>query len=209
MRRADLLKKPQRRGLAPSAPIGVLVARAAEALRQERFKEAVELFKLAIRQDPRPEWKESLTDAYRGRAHALAGKRMFKEAAMVLENTLAPDGTVRDPLLYLRCLIREGQHQKATAHVLVYIGNESALPAAERAPLEELTAALLVAVPQRLDPARAAPSEWTRWLELATASRDALAAWVDGASAEEMDRQLNHISLRSAFRPVRLLLKSL
>jgi tetratricopeptide (TPR) repeat protein len=203
------LKKLQRRGPAPSAPIGALVARAAEALRQERFKEAIELFKLAIRQDPRPEWKESLADAYRSRARALAGKRMFKEAAMVLENTLAPDGTVRDPLLYLRCLIREGQHQKAAAHVLQYIGNESALPAAERAPLEELTAALLVAVPQRLDPARAAPSERTRWLELATASQDALAAWVNGASAEEMDRQLNRISLRSAFRPVRLLLKSL
>lgn len=157
MRRTDRLKKLQRRGPAPSAPIGALAARAADALRQERFKEAVELFKLAIRQDPRSEWKELLADAYRGRARALAGKRMFKEAAMVLENTFAPDGTVRDPLLYLRCLIREGQHQKAAAHAVQYIGSESALPAAERVRLEELTAALLVAVPQRLDPARAAP----------------------------------------------------
>lgn len=61
-------------------------------MRQARFKEAIELLKLMIRQDPRPEWKELLADAYRGRAHDLAAKKMFKEAAMVLENTVAADG---------------------------------------------------------------------------------------------------------------------
>jgi hypothetical protein len=50
----------------------------------------VELFKPMIRQDPRPEWKQSLAEAYRGRARALAAKKMFKEAAMVVENTLGP-----------------------------------------------------------------------------------------------------------------------
>jgi hypothetical protein len=35
----------------------------AEALKQQRFKEAVELFKPMIRQDPRPEWKHSLAEA--------------------------------------------------------------------------------------------------------------------------------------------------
>ena len=202
------MKTPQRRGPAPSTPIGTL-ARAAEALAQERFKEAVELYKLMIRQDPRADWKESLAEAYRGRARALAAKKMFKEAAMVLENTLAPDGTVRDPLLYLKCLILDGQQAKAAAHTLHYVGRQSALPAREHAVLEALAAALLVAVPQRPDPARAAPPEQTRWHELAAASRTALAAWIDGASAEEMERQLNPISLRSAFRPVRLLLRSL
>ena len=186
-----------------------LVIRAAEALQQERFKEAVELFKQLIRQDPRPEWKHSLAEAYHGRARALAAKRMFKEAAIVLENTLASDGTVHDPLFYLHCLIRDGQQQKAAAHALLYVGRDSALPDDARAALEDLTAALLVAVPLRLDPARPAPSERTRWLELAAASRAALDAWVNGAPAEEMERHLGRISLRSAFRPVRLLLKSL
>jgi hypothetical protein len=37
-------------------------------MRLERFKEATELFKLAIRQDPRLEWKASLANAYTGRA---------------------------------------------------------------------------------------------------------------------------------------------
>jgi hypothetical protein len=203
------VKNPQRRGPSPSVPIDTLAARAVEALQQERFKEAIEYFKLVIRQDPRPEWRQALLDAYHGRARVLAAKKMFKEAAMVLENTLAADGTLRDPLLYLKCLIREGQEQKAAAHALQYIGNDSRLPQAERAALEELTAALLVAAPQRPDPARAAPCERTRWLELAAACREALAARGNGASAEEMERKLNRISLRSAFRPVRLLLKSL
>jgi hypothetical protein len=66
-----------------------------------------------------------------------------------------------------------------------------------------------VAVPLGPDPARAPSSEQARWLELAAASRDALAAWVAGASAQEVERQLNRISLRSAFRPVRVLLKCL
>ena len=91
----------------------MLAGRGAEALRLGRFKEAVEIFKQLARQDPRPEWADRLADAYAGRAHALADKEMFKEAAMVLENTLAADGTLREPVLYLSCLIRQGQPQKA------------------------------------------------------------------------------------------------
>ena len=203
------MKKRNRRRPAPSAPLGTLAARAAEAMKQQRFKEAVDLFKLVIRHDPQPEWKQSLAEAYRGRARALAAKEMFKEAAMVVENTLGPDGTLADPVFYLHCLIRDGQHQKAAAHALQYIGIESTLPAEERAALEDLAAALLVAVPLRSDPARAIPSEKARWLELAAASRDALATWVAGASAQEVEQKLNRISLRSAFRPVRVLLKCL
>ena len=204
------MKKSQRSGApGPSTPVGVLAERAAEALRQERFKEATELFKLAIRQDPRPEWKESLADAYSGRARTMAAKKMFKEAAMVLENTIAADGTVRDPRLYVTCLIRDGQQPKAAAYLLRSFGSGGVLPTTERAVLEDLAAALLVAVPQLPETPRAAPSQPSRWRELAMASREALLAWVNGASAEEMDRQLNRISLRSAFRPVRLLLKCL
>src|SRR4051794_22804350 len=204
------VSKPQRRGLpAASAPVGVLAARAAEALGQEKFKEAIELFKQVIRQEPRPEWKDSLGDAYRGRARALAAKSMFKEAAMVLENTIAPDGTVRDSRLYLSCLLRDRQQSKAAAYVLRYLGSGTAVPAAERAALEDLAAALLVAVPQLPEAPRGASSESSRWREFAAASREALAAWIDGASAEAVEPQLNRISLRSAFKPVRLLLKAL
>jgi cellulose synthase operon protein C len=203
------VKKPHRRVPTSTASTEILVAQAAEALRQERFREAIDLYKLLLRQEPRSEWKLALAQAYHGRARDLAAKRMFKEAAMVLENTLAPDGTLHDPLFYLHCLLRDGQQQKAATHALAYIGRDAAQPIDSRGALEELTAALLVAVPLRSDPARPGPAERTRWLELATASREALDAWVSGAPAEEVERHLNRISLRSAFRPVRLLLRSL
>jgi tetratricopeptide (TPR) repeat protein len=188
--------------------MATLPARAAEALQQKRFKEAVELFKQLVRQDPRPEWREALAAAYGGRARALAAKGMFKEAAMVLENTLTPAGLLRDPHLYATCLIREGQQPKAAAHLLHCVAS-GAFPAGQRAALEELTAALLVAVPPLPAPSRPDPPEAARWHELAAASREALAAWVDDAPAGEVHRCLERISLRSAFRPLRLLLKSL
>src|SRR5947209_10051352 len=204
------VSKSRRHGRpAASAPVDVLAARAAEALKQEKFKEAVELFKLAIRQEPRAEWKDSLADAYCGRARALAAKSMFKEGAMVLENTIAPDGTVRDSRLYLSCLLRDGQQPKAASYVLRCLGSDTAVPAAERAAFEDLAAALLVAVPQLPEAPRGASSESSRWREVATSSREALAAWINGASAEAIEPQLNRISVRSAFRPIRLLLKSL
>jgi len=188
--------------------MATLPIRAAEALQQGRFKDAIELFKPLVRQDPRPEWTESLADAYCGRARALAAKGMFKEAAMVLENTLTQAGTLRDSHLYVTCLIREGQQPKAAAY-LFHCVVSGALPADKRAALEALAAALLVTVPLLPAPTRPEPPEAARWRELASASREALAAWVDGAPAEEVDRHLQRISLRSAFRPIRLLLQSL
>ncbi len=200
--------KPQRRSALPPTSMATLPARAAEALQQERFKEAVELFKQLVRQDQRPEWKECLADAYSGRARALAAKGMFKEAAMVLENTLNPAGLLRDPRLYATCLIREGQQPKAAAYLLRCAAS-GAFPVGQQAALEELTAALLVAVPPLPAPASPDAPEAARWRELAAASREALAAWIDGAPVEEMDQHLSRIPLRSAFRPVRLLLKCL
>jgi cellulose synthase operon protein C len=199
------VKKPDRHGSGNTAPPDGLAERGLDALRRERFKEAVELFKQAIRLEPRPEWKESLADAYRGRARDLAGKGMFKEAAMVLENTMvvggASGGAGRDPNLYLSCLIRDGQQQKAAVYVLSHPPGQEDLDA--------IAAALLVSVPRLPDLASSATADQRRWRDLAIASRAALTAWYDGAAAEQIDRHLNAISLRSAFRPVRLLLKTL
>ncbi len=202
------MTKPQRRGAPSPASMAALPARAAEALHQARFKEATELFKQLVRQEPRPDWKQGLADAYCGRASALAGKAMFKEAAMVFENALRHAATLRDPWPYVTSLIRNGQQPKAAAYLLQCVGSGAA-PAGREAAFEELTAALLVTAPQLPPPPSPEPPEAARWRGLAAASRDALTAWTDGASADEIDRHLNRISLRSAFRPIRLLLKSL
>ena len=189
------VKKPHRHSPSNTAPPAVLAERGLDALRRDRFKEAVELFKQAIRVEPRPEWKVSLADAYLGRARSLATKGMFKEAAMVLENTIQLQGAVRDPNLFVSCLIRDGQQQKAAAYLLNHLPEQENLAA--------LAAALLVSVPRLPDLAPAATPEQRRWHSMAMASRAALAAWCDGATATEIDRQLNAISLRSAFRPLR------
>jgi tetratricopeptide (TPR) repeat protein len=188
-------------------PVETLAARGAEALAAERFKDAIEMFKLAIRQDvlpqPRPQWRAALNLAYGGRARVLAAKGMVKEAAMVLENTLAADGAIHDPALYVQCLIRDGQQPKAAVHLLGGLARPAGLTAA----LEELTAALLMALPQLPDFTRI-QGDLTRWRGMAVAARAAIAAWSDGAPAETVDAHLAIISLRSAFRPVRVLLKS-
>ncbi|MDO9712584.1 tetratricopeptide repeat protein [Paracraurococcus lichenis] len=205
----DALKNSSQRNPVPALVLEARLAQAAEALRQDRFKEAVELLKTVVRQEPRPEWQRLLVTAYRGRARALAAKGMFKEAAIVLENTASADGTLGDPLLYLKCLIHNGQQSKAAVHALLYVGQPTAVPEDQRDALEDLTAALMMATPPHPDLIRSGSSERTRWLEVAAASRRALETWAHGAPAEEVELHLSRISLRSAFRPVRLLLKAI
>jgi hypothetical protein len=195
------LQKAHRHGSGNATRPEILAERGLDALQRERFKDAIELFKQAIRAEPRADWKERLADAYRGRARDLAAKGMVKEAAMVLENTIVTGGAIRDPELYLSCLIRDAQQQKAAAYLLNHPPEQDDLGA--------LAAALLVSVPQLPDLASSATPEQRRWRDLAIASRAALAAWWDGAPAAELDGRLNAISLRSAFRPLRLLLKTL
>lgn len=182
-----------------------LAKRGADALGQGRFKEATELFKQLLREDPRPEWKQRLGDAYAGRARALAEKGMFKEAAIVLENTFASGGTIREPLLYLSCLIHQNQPQKARR---VALDAMTRLPAAEAARLAECAAALSLAVPApiALD-ARNGGSE--PWLEQSRAAEAALRAWLQGQPTDEVDRLISRIPLRSPFGAMRLILKGL
>ena len=182
-----------------------LAERGAEALRLGRFKDATDIFKQLARQDPRPEWTQRLGDAYAGRARILAEKDMFKEAAIVLENTLAADGTIREPLLYLSCLIRQGQHQKALRTALASMAR---LPAPDAARCTDIAAALSLALPAPMAP-EASPPAGTIWAEQTRAARDAIQAWLQGSPADEVDRSLGGIALRSPFGAVRLILKSL
>jgi tetratricopeptide (TPR) repeat protein len=170
-----------------------LAKRGADALGQGRFKDAAEIFKQLLREDPRPEWKQRLGDAYAGRARALAEKSMFKEAAIVLENTLASGGTIREPLLYLSCLIRQNQLQKARR---VALDAMRSLPAAEATRLAECAAALSLAAPAptALD-ARNRGSD--PWLEQSRAAEAALRAWLRDQPTDEVDRLIGRIPLRS------------
>ena len=186
----------------PLAARAELAERGAESMRLGRFKDAIEAFKQLARQEPRPEWRQRLADAYAARARALADKGMFKEAAIVLENTLTPEGMVREPVLYLHCLIRQGQHQKAAR--IAQQCRSAAAKTPEAARLAELAAALSLAVPAEI----AKPSD-TGWTELAQATHAALAAWAQNKPPEQVEALLTRIPLRSPFGPLRLVLKSL
>ena len=128
-----------------------LAAKASEAMGLGDFKEAIELLKRLVKQDPLPRWRDMLADAYAGRARSLAAKGMFDEAETALNKTAAADGTVREPLLYVQCLAKRGQLGKAFQHAVKYIGTDK-VPAASAARMAELTAALWLAAPVRRSP---------------------------------------------------------
>jgi hypothetical protein len=150
------------------------------------------LLKQLVRQDAGSEWRNSLADAYIGRAKALAAKGMFKEAEVVLGNAAETDGTVKEPLFLLHCLIRQGQFQKALAHAFKYIGTGS-FAASGGVGLPELTAALFLAFPARLEAPEDEESARAKWIDAALAAHDALNAWIEGKPEEEIDPLLARI----------------
>ena len=192
----------------PKAQMCSLAAKASEATRLGDFKEAIELLKRLVKQDPQPRWRDMLAEAYAGRARSLAAKGMFDEAETALNKTAAADGTVRDPLLYVQCLAKRGQLGKAFQHALKYIGTDK-VPVANSARMSELTAALWLVAPVRVDAQADPGSELSQWAQSAAAAQQSLAAWVEGKPAHEIEPLLSRIPMRSAFRPLRLILKSL
>jgi tetratricopeptide (TPR) repeat protein len=185
-----------------------LASRAAEAMRLGDFKHAIDLFRRLVKQDGRQEWRNALAEAYAGRARILAAKGMFEEAEIALSKTAAPDGTIRDPLLYMKCLVKRGQTQKATELAVRYVGNDK-VPAATAPQLAELAAALWLTAPVPLVLPVDRQSEGGKWVEHAAAAQQSLTAWIEGKPLKEIDQLLSRIPLRSPFRALRLILKSL
>jgi hypothetical protein len=192
----------------PIVSLDSLSETAMEALRNKRFKDAIELLKRLVREDSRSEWRDALSDAYVGRAKALAAKGMLKEAEIVLRNTVASDGTVKDPLFLVQCLIRQGQFQKALSHALKYIGTGET-GTIEVAELDQLTAALYLVDPNGAEHAAPGHAARERWIEVANVARTVLNTWIEGRSEEEIDPLLGRIPMRSPFYPLRLIVKSL
>jgi tetratricopeptide (TPR) repeat protein len=197
-----------RQGSFLEAPVSPLVAKATEALRLGDFKQAIELFKRLVKQDACPEWRDALAAAYAGRARMLAAKGLFEEAETALSKAAAPDGTVPDPLLHVQCSVRRGQVHKAAELAVKYIGNDK-VPAAMAPKLAELSAALWMAAPVPLTPPADRNSEAGKWVEHAASAQQSLTAWIEGKPPQEIDQLLSRIPLRSAFRALRLILKSL
>src|SRR4051794_32521243 len=195
----------KKRRQAPAARIAspdVLAERGAEDLKAGRFKEAAESFRQLVKIEPRPEWREALATAYVGRGRTLAAKGMYKEATMVFDNATDVDGTVHEPLLYLACLVRLDDRAKAARLCSKFLdGDVKGVPAEALPQIADLAAALWLAG----DP----PPPESSLAKVHDAAEKALAAWSDGAGAEEIDTLLSAIPLRSPFKPLRLIIKSL
>jgi tetratricopeptide (TPR) repeat protein len=202
------MAKQNPRQIQSVASTDVLAAQAAEALHLGRFKEAIEFYKQLLKQAARPDWRDALAAAYVGRAKTLSAKGLFKEAEVVLGNAVALGGAVKEPLLLLSCLIRQGQIEKALAQALRYIGTDIAEPH-QRRPLSELTAALFLARPVPLKSGDGDPPARAEWIAAANAARAALAALTEQKPADEIEPLLTNIPARSPFGPVRLIVKAM
>jgi hypothetical protein len=182
-----------------------LVERGTEDLKAGRFKDAIESFRQLVKLEPRVEWQQSLAMAYAGRARTLAAKGMVKEAALVFDNADAANGTVHEPLMHLACLVRAGDSAKAAQLCTRLLGQDvPGISEGDRVRIADLAAALwLAGHPPPLSENERSPTR------IFAAAEKALAAWIGGAPAEEVDGLLNAIPLRSPFKPLRLILKSL
>jgi len=83
---------------APEVPAASLANRATDALRLGRFKDAIELLKRLIKQDPVRNGGNASRTLMRARA-GTGGQGNVQGGRDVLGNTAATDGTVREPLL--------------------------------------------------------------------------------------------------------------
>jgi tetratricopeptide (TPR) repeat protein len=194
------MKKPSSPA-AGSVSIQALEQQGREQLRQTRFKDAVETFKKLAKQDKQPLWKELLNQAYVGYARHLAVKGMAKEAQITLENTAGAGGLVQDPALYFSCLVLQSQYQKAAAFyrriATSPAGVSLGASLAEAACVLDLVSAV------------ASEASVSSTAVPVPAQAQALAGWCAGSPADELDRWLQTISLRSPAGSLRVILKAL
>ncbi|MBF0110382.1 MAG: hypothetical protein HQL76_14530 [Magnetococcales bacterium] len=84
-----------------------------------QFKQALERFKLALKEDPRSErLKELLVEAYVGRARELAGKGMAREAAIMLEKSSSLTGRPADPMMLFSLFLNGGDMERAVSSLV-------------------------------------------------------------------------------------------
>jgi len=185
-------------------PTDELATRAAAALSEQSYKEAIESYKHLLKRETRAEWQHHLQSAYLGRAEGLAGKGMYKEATMLWENMNAVDGKIKEPALYIDWLIRAGQYAKAGRAFLSF--QEELTANGTRESVETTLALTLLVRPQELLQVLPADTPLLRQRDVAVA---ALKAYCEGAEAAQVKAHLKEISFRSPYREFRQLLNAL
>ena len=174
-----------------------------EHLQAGRYKEAIDSYKLLIKQDSQPQWREALATAYLGRAEALAARGMFKEAAVLWENmTHLCDGE-RGKERYLIWLIKAGRYVRA-ANLYSQAGEQFQADQPGRKVAAWLGGLLVVETPE-LKAAFAQDAPLIRQLASAQAALSAYCRMDDTALAEH----LKQIPYHSAYRDLRQFLQGM
>ncbi|HSH57867.1 MAG TPA: hypothetical protein VK965_07965, partial [Halomonas sp.] len=90
---------------------------AVQALRRERFREAIAHYKELLKREQRMAWREGLAQAYEGRAQALTEKEMLKEALVMWENRQRLGDAAPLRPAHTALLLRLGHVREATEMV--------------------------------------------------------------------------------------------
>ena len=195
----------KRRPTAPVViPVTTLIEQGRRALVDGQWREAVERCKQLLKQDPTGGWEPLLAEAYEGRAAELAGKAMYKEALILLDNADRLWTTPRCNPLRLTCLVAVGRLSQAVA---CYMRAEATLPTTRPGLfpfLQEYVAVLLLL---EADAVASVPLN-PPWPDQAAAARRALAAFCRPGQPD-LEHHLRQIAVRSPFKPLRLILKAM
>ncbi len=172
-------------------------------LQAGKYREAVTAFKSMLQQENRPEWLESLAEAYAGRAQGLADKGMFKEAAVIWRNRAESCHRFLAKPAYIELLLQTGQIEPALQLIQQQrrqIEERGYLPR-----LRMLCAVQVLAGEEAFLDLFPEDDPLCRDFPLAQA---ALQAYCSDRDAE-MEQQLKAIPFRSPYRDFRQVLKAL
>jgi len=180
-----------------------LESHAGELLQAGKYKEAIAAYKLLLQRERRPAWFDAMAEAYAGRARGLAGKGMFKEAAVIWRNRADTCGRFLAEPVYIELLFHSGQFEAARQLIqeqFTRIKEQGDLPT-----LRLLCAVQALAGRESLLSLFPEDDLLRRDFPAALA---ALKAYC-GGDDDEMERQLKAISFRSPYRDFRQILKAL
>lgn len=172
---------------------------ARRSLTSRRYKDAIDAYKRLLKTEPHDEWREGLADAYLGRAGELAGKGMYTEALVFLENLSALGCRRETAALQAACLLLAEKTQQA---VQVYLDSKQALPRQQDDLLQSLFAARLIAGEEMLLQAFPEESPMVKHYGPISEALNACCAGDD----EEARRRLKTIPYRSPYRDLRTIL---
>ncbi|HLA34837.1 MAG TPA: hypothetical protein VJ001_08225 [Rhodocyclaceae bacterium] len=193
-------KAPAKRTVKAEIPTEV---RARQALDSAHFRDAIDLYKLLLKQENRAEWREDLALAYAGRAKELMDKKMFKEALVIWRNRAEICGKPLFDTDYLRCLQQTSGLNEAIKHYA-----QADLSGLSGEALAEIDTCLAAAA---LCADEAALSLLNGEHPLRRHRATALAAFDSYSRGDfaAMDEQLRAIPFRSPYRDLRPILKAL